>query len=125
MIIERIRELETIARELEPDEKQRREIRDAVIDYSEEFLGLVESGNAYHADDGNRNELKDYPIEDDPVPLSQLIELIRSQVDSIGINPASGGHLGYIPGGGLFPSSLGDYLAAVSNRYSGIFFANP
>ena len=33
--------------------------------------------------------------------------------------------MGYIPGGGLYPSALGDYLADISNRYSGVAFAGP
>ena len=33
--------------------------------------------------------------------------------------------MGYIPGGGLFPSALGDFLADISNRYSGVSFAGP
>ena len=40
-------------------------------------------------------------------------------------NPASGGHLAYIPGGGIYHAALGDYLAAVSNKYAGIFFTGP
>jgi aromatic-L-amino-acid decarboxylase len=42
-----------------------------------------------------------------------------------GGNPASGGHLAYIPGGGLYHSALGDFLAAVSNKYASVFFAGP
>ena len=42
-----------------------------------------------------------------------------------GGNPASAGHLAYIPGGGIYHSALGDYLAAVSNKYAGIFFTGP
>ena len=41
------------------------------------------------------------------------------------MNPASGGHLGYIPGGGIYPTALGDYLAAVTNEYAGIFYGGP
>ena len=40
-------------------------------------------------------------------------------------NPASGGHLGYVPGGGIYISSLADYMVDVTNRFAGIFFANP
>ena len=43
----------------------------------------------------------------------------------MGINTVSGGHMGYIPGGGLYPSALGDYIAAISNRYAGIFYTAP
>ena len=42
-----------------------------------------------------------------------------------GLNPASAGHLAYIPGGGVYYSSLGDYLAAITNRYAGVFYASP
>ena len=33
--------------------------------------------------------------------------------------------MGYIPGGGLYPSALGDYIASVHNRYAGVFFTAP
>ena len=46
-------------------------------------------------------------------------------MDTPGLNPASGGHLGYIPGGGIYTSALGDYLADVFNRYAGVFYASP
>ncbi len=43
----------------------------------------------------------------------------------MGINTTSGRFLGYVPGGGLFYSGLGDWLAAATNRYAGVFFASP
>src|SRR3546814_18764012 len=33
--------------------------------------------------------------------------------------------MAYIPGGGLFHSAIGDFLAAVSNNYSGFDSASP
>jgi aromatic-L-amino-acid decarboxylase len=33
--------------------------------------------------------------------------------------------MGYIPGGGLYPAALGDFLADITNRYSGVSFASP
>ena len=48
-----------------------------------------------------------------------------ADVDVQGINPASGGHLGYIPGGGVYYSALGDFLADATNRYAGVAFASP
>src|SRR3546814_9085588 len=33
--------------------------------------------------------------------------------------------MAYIPGGGLFHSAIGDFLAAVSNKYSGFASASP
>ena len=42
-----------------------------------------------------------------------------------GIATASPRFMGYIPGGGLFHSALGDFLAAASNKYSGFASAAP
>ena len=68
-------------------------------------------------------DILDIPIGERQ-PIEEILQDIRENVDQKGINPASGKHFGYIPGGGVFPSALGDYLAAVSNRYAGIFFAS-
>ncbi|WP_225987774.1 hypothetical protein [Rufibacter sp. LB8] len=56
--------------------------------------------------------------------MQQALALLKEHVDTPGLNPASGG-LGYIPGGGLYYAALGDYLAAVSNRYAGLFYSAP
>ena len=40
-------------------------------------------------------------------------------------SPPSPGYLAYIPGGGLYHAALGDFLAAVTNKYAGVFFAGP
>jgi glutamate/tyrosine decarboxylase-like PLP-dependent enzyme len=43
----------------------------------------------------------------------------------VGINTTSGRFLGFIPGGGLVYSALGDFLAAIANRYAGVYHASP
>src|SRR5262249_57841928 len=35
------------------------------------------------------------------------------------------GYLAFIPGGGLFPAALADFLAAATNRYTGVWQAAP
>jgi glutamate/tyrosine decarboxylase-like PLP-dependent enzyme len=57
--------------------------------------------------------------------LTDIIDILKSEVDPPGINAASGGHLGYIPGGGIYTAGLGDWIAAVTNHYAGIFFGSP
>lgn len=69
--------------------------------------------------------LRDEQFLETPAVIDDLLRVIETEVDTDGINPAGGGHLGYIPGGGLFHSALGDLLADVSNRYAGVFFASP
>ncbi|WP_223808923.1 pyridoxal phosphate-dependent decarboxylase family protein [Rufibacter hautae] len=80
----------------------------AFVDTPEKGAGLLES-----------------PLEETPIQIEEALGLLQREVDVPGINSASGGHLGYIPGGGLYYSGLGDYLAAVTNKYAGIFFSAP
>lgn len=122
---ERIRELEEVSRRLEPDADGRARLRDAVVDYSEGFLRHIDELRAFETDRSAVEELRDTPIGDEGRPVDELLSLLRRSVDTPGLNPASGGHLAYIPGGGLYASALGDYLAAVTNRYAGVRFTGP
>ncbi len=123
--IETIRRLEKTARALEPDAGERRRLFDDVAGYAEEFLQAIDELPAFVDTDDKGVGLYDSPIQDEPRPLSKLLEHLRHDVDRPGLNTASGRHLGYIPGGGLYASALGDYLAAVTNRYAGVFFPGP
>ena len=120
-----LRELEALARQLEPSAEQRAAWNGAVQAYADEFIDALPGGMAFQPDEEQGRLLQDLSFEEEPRELGQLLQILRKEVDRPGINPASGGHLGYIPGGGVFPTALGDYLAAVTNRYAGIFFANP
>jgi glutamate/tyrosine decarboxylase-like PLP-dependent enzyme len=64
-------------------------------------------------------------IPEQPADLEQVMDLVAREIDGPGLQPASGGHLGYIAGGGIYPGALGDYLAAVTNRYAGVHYAGP
>jgi len=120
---DKIQQLEQIARQLEPSQEQRGLWNAEAQAYADEFINQIEALKAYDVPpaDGKLS----LPIEEEGKPMQQLLAEIRSKIDRAGINPASGGHLGYVPGGGIFPAALGDYLAAITNRYSGLFFANP
>jgi len=125
LITDRLRALEVIARRLEPSEVEREPLIHAVLDYTNEFLNTIDTRRAYIDTADKGIGIYDSPINDTAVGIDELLKMVALHVDRPGINPASGGHLGYIPGGGIFPSALGDYLADVTNRYSGIFFASP
>jgi aromatic-L-amino-acid decarboxylase len=43
----------------------------------------------------------------------------------ISINTAHPAYIGYIPGGGLFPSAVADFLGSATNRFTGAWFAAP
>jgi aromatic-L-amino-acid decarboxylase len=117
--------LEAEARKLEPDSFKREKYINHVIDYSQRFLDKLDILKAYNTPTGDENCISDYPISDDPVSIDTLLHIYENNVTKTGLNPASGCHFGYIPGGGIFPSALGDFIADVTNRYAGIFFASP
>ncbi len=120
-----IRQLEAISRQLEPSPQAREQVREVVVAYAEEFLERLHAVKAYEVEKDVARELRRSPISDEPASIEELLELVRRCVDGPGLNPASPGHLAYVPGGGIYYSSLGDYLAAVTNRYAGVRFAGP
>jgi aromatic-L-amino-acid/L-tryptophan decarboxylase len=120
-----IQQLEQTARTLEPTPTQREEWDRGVQDYAHDFLDHIEEGKAYQPSENAAMGIRTYPFGDTPKPLDEVLAVLKKNIHSCGINPASGGHLGYIPGGGIYPTAMGDYLAAVTNQYAGIFFADP
>jgi aromatic-L-amino-acid decarboxylase len=121
----RIRSLEAAARVLEPSRAERAAMIGPVLEYADSFLDRIHDSPAYVTTDDKGAGLYASPIGEAPADIASLLKVIEHNVDRPGLNPASGGHLGYIPGGGIFHSALGDYLADVTNRYSGVFFASP
>ena len=124
-MIKRIKELEKISRLLEPTAHERKEARKKVVTYSEVFLNDIEKIKAYNVTPDKGIALHESPISEMPMDIDKAIKLIEKNVDYPGLNPASGGHLAYIPGGGIYFSALGDYLADIFNRYAGVFYASP
>ena len=122
-LVAKIETLERQSTALDPGKEKRKELMALAQNYSEEFLARIED-RAYNANDTSKT-IGDYPIEETGESPDRLLRIFEEAVEKPGINPASGGHLGYIPGGGLFPSAIGDFLAAVTNRYAGIYFGNP
>ena len=121
----RIRALEATARSLEPNAAQRAHLLQHVVGYAQQFLRNLDQAPAYVASAENGRGLLTSPPTEEGIGIEEALRLLQENVDTPGINPASGRFLGYIPGGGLFPAALGDFLAAVANRYAGVFFASP
>lgn len=122
---EKILRLEKISRQLEPAFEARKSVRDRVVDYSESFLKNIDTLNAYNITKEKGKGLLNSPISENGIGIEKALNLIKKNVDFPGLNPASGGHLGYIPGGGIYYSALADYLVDVTNRYAGVFFGGP
>jgi aromatic-L-amino-acid/L-tryptophan decarboxylase len=110
---------------LSPTGEVRLNIETQIQSYAHKFLDQLQYLKAYEEDLYPANDLINDHITDKEVPLDEILTLLKKSVDTPGLNPASGGHMGYIPGGGIYTAAWGDYLAAVFNRYAGIYYASP
>jgi glutamate/tyrosine decarboxylase-like PLP-dependent enzyme len=124
-MLEKIRLLEQASIVLEPPAEERNSLQRKTLEYTEDFLERISELPAYVTTREKGAGITASPIVETPENIDTLLGLLGEHVDRPGLNPASGGHLGYIPGGGIYVSALADYVAAVTNRYAGVFFAGP
>lgn len=106
--------------ELEISETEREKLFSQAATYLNAFIGLLQNEKGYQ-----QKEVASLTISDTPTDFKELLSVYQKEVVENGINAASGKHLGYIPGGGIFASALADLIAAVTNPYAGVYFASP
>lgn len=121
-LIDKILALEKISQELEPSEKERNSLNQEVQDYANSFIKTLKTKPAYNEATVDGDKLK---IDSEKHSLFTLLTTYTSEVADQGIKPASGGHLGYIPGGGIYTAALADFVAAFTNEYAGMYFGSP
>lgn len=120
-LIKKINELSETTSVLEPSESERQNHLERVNSLANQFLNQINAVPTY----SRKLVEKDLSIKNTPQSLDSLLDLYKTEVSEKGINAASPGHLGYIPGGGLYASALADYLVDITNEYAGVHFASP
>lgn len=110
---------------LEPDQAQRRELAETVFAYLDDWYRRAGSMPA-----SGRELTEDLAagLMRPPGEEGRSLESILADLDAAGesgIFHPSGGHLSYIPNGGLYTAALAELLAAGLNRYTGISAAAP
>jgi aromatic-L-amino-acid/L-tryptophan decarboxylase len=123
-LLEAIADAEAGGRALEPCTEARNDWTASAVRFAGDFTNELNSLPAYRAGLPAGN-IRSWPIREDGHSFDEALRILGATVVENGLNPASGGHLGYIPGGGLYASALADYLAAVTNKYTGIHYACP
>jgi glutamate/tyrosine decarboxylase-like PLP-dependent enzyme len=116
----RLEALATAARPLEPDADERAALMVAVQAHAERYLEALPGAPTYRV-----GPMAAPGFPDAPVRIGDALAFVSEQIEQRGIATASGRFMGYIPGGGLFHSALGDFLADVSNKYAGFPSAAP
>ncbi|NRB49646.1 MAG: aminotransferase class V-fold PLP-dependent enzyme [Saprospiraceae bacterium] len=122
-MIEKIKSLEVIARSLDPKRTAREDLWQQTQTYVEDFLEHLDRQKGYL--EAECPKLSDLVIREEGGQMSEVLNIMRTEIDHAGITSTSGRHLGYIPGGAIWVSALGDLMAAVSNKYAGIYYASP
>lgn len=121
----RLDELEALARRLDPGADARRDLAEAAFAHAERFWAGLGEAPAFVQRERSGAGLATVPFAEKGRPFPELLELLREQVDGPGANGASGRHFAFIPPSTHAAAALGDFLAAVSNKYAGYFFAGP
>ncbi|MBP9924373.1 MAG: aminotransferase class V-fold PLP-dependent enzyme [Cyclobacteriaceae bacterium] len=119
-IIIKLNELNKSSRELDMQEPERLGMIKSVTDYANQFIAGLNTVKAF-----KEKEAASLEITNQRRSLPDLLDLYQKEVAENGINAASGKHLGYIPGGGVFTAALADFIAAVTNPYAGVHYASP
>jgi len=57
--------------------------------------------------------------------LGSLLDPLFNEWIPRSFTTAGPGYLAYIPGGGLYPAALADFISAATNRYTGVWLAAP
>ena len=124
-LLKQLHKLEKAQSALIPDQRERKALRKAVVESAEEFIEALDDLPAFNPKERTGARLLAAPISGDGIGIKKALKLLEEHVVHTGANTASGGHFAYIPGSSQFHAALGDYLAAISNKYAGIFFSAP
>jgi glutamate/tyrosine decarboxylase-like PLP-dependent enzyme len=120
-----IERLRAETRPLEPDSLQRRELGERTLGHALNFLDQVEDAPSLRPASEAYADHLDPEFTDEGRDAASVLDYVGACIEKPGIATTSPRFMGYIPGGGLFHSALGDFLAAASNKYSGFAPAAP
>lgn len=123
-LTKRLDALRTATLGLEPDAARRDAWNAAALAHAERWLESLPALPGYVPDDARAEAAFELP-EEGPSTIENTLSVLADAVDRVGVNESSPNFFGFIPGSGIYAGALGDYLAAVSNRYAGVTYAGP
>ncbi len=122
LLIKQIKEHEKIANLLEINAIERQHLMNQVFTFADEYIESLSEARSFISKKVKQDSLK---VKSKTKSIDKILAIFKDEVTENGIRTASGGHIGYIPGGGIYASALADFLAAVSNEYAGIYYVSP
>jgi len=121
-LVKKISELHKISEALEPNNTERTNYINEVSAYANSFINELEDAKAFI---GAKETPNAFELSKEKKTLSEILKLYADEIATKGIKPASGGHIGYIPGGGIYTSAIADFLVDITNEYVGMHFSCP
>ncbi|MBS1763525.1 MAG: aminotransferase class V-fold PLP-dependent enzyme [Bacteroidetes bacterium] len=119
-IIIQLNKLSKTSNLLDIQQNERTEIAELVNEYANKFISGLSDVKGFQ-----QNPVTSLSIDNKSSTIEHLLDIYQKEVVENGINAASGKHLGYIPGGGVFTGAVADFLAAVTNPFSSVYYASP
>jgi len=110
---------------LEPDSDARRDLGEQALAHVLTFLDGIETAPTLRPPEEAFSARLDPEFTEAGRDAESVLDYVGACIEKPGIAATSPRFMGYIPGGGLFHSALGDLLAAASNKYSGFAPAAP
>ncbi len=110
---------------LEPDAPQREALGKQALDHALDYLAQVPDAPSNRPREEVFSQRLEPEFTEEGRDPGSVLDYVAACVDRPGFATTSPRFMAYIPGGGLFHSALGDFLAAASNKYSGFASASP
>ena len=124
-LIDEIKQLESSCKKLDLSEEEYQQYSNQITSYLRNYTNSLDKIKSWETNTDPSKEIYDFEIRENGYSMEEVLALYERAVNSTGLQPASGGHLGYIPGGGVPLAGFGDLIAGITNKYSGIYFGNP
>lgn len=118
-----LKRLEGVARELEPDETKYRGWLEAMARYAADFRRWLPE-SPVRREDPDKSALRE-SLPSSPISFEAALGILDAHVLKDGLNAASANYMSFVPPGGLPAAAVGDFLSALTNRYSGSYGACP
>lgn len=122
-LIKKINAYEKVSQSLEIPMEDRGMLLEKVKTFTDRFIEDLPEAESFNSKEPDTSKLKIHDATQNNI--DDILQVFKEEVNELGLRAASGGHVGYIPGGGIYASALGDFLAAVSNEYAGMSYASP
>ncbi len=119
-----ISEKAELAASLEPSDQSRAQWQSDTDALISRFLNQIDSYATYTASDSELLTRFEEHVCGCDAP-GKLLEAVQCAMIEGGILTAGPGHLGFVPGGGLYTGAVADHFAAAMNVFSADSFASP